>query len=165
MARAAGPYEGPLKEAIHLVKYRGRTSLAPLLAGLMIQVAREHPLFRECQVVVPVPASPGRLRRRGFNQAELLAREVAWGLELPLLPRVIAKHRETPPQTGLAREQRRQNLQGSFKVTAPEEIAGKTILVIDDVLTTGSTVSAVAELLRQQGSGRIFVITLVNTGK
>lgn len=164
LARAAGPYEGPLKQAVHRLKYFGQKSLAPVLAELMLQAIQRQPQMLAAEVVLPVPISPGRLRRRGFNQAELLAREVARGLGLPLLSRVLVKHVETPPQTGLTGVQRRQNLQGSFKVTAPGELKDKKILLLDDVFTTGSTVSVIADLLRQQGAGEIFVITLVNTG-
>ncbi|WP_238473356.1 ComF family protein [Desulforamulus profundi] len=164
MARAVGPYEGGLRQAIHLFKYKRRKSLAPLLGGLMLETLQKHPRLLHCDLVLPVPMSRGRLRERGFNQAALLARQVARGLNLPLSDRVLIKG-ETPPQTGLTRPQREQNLRGSFKVKAPEEIRGKNLLIVDDVFTTGSTVSAMAETLKEQGAAGIFVITLANAAK
>lgn len=164
-ARAAGPYEEGLREAIHLLKFKGRKSLVPVLAKLMVQVIQQQPSLQNCQAVIPVPLSRGRLRQRGFNQAELLASEVARGINLPMLSNVLVKHKETPPQTGLTKEQRKINLQDAFKVKAPGEIKGKNILLLDDVFTTGSTVSTIAQLLRQEGVQEIFVITLANAGK
>ncbi|SHE66472.1 ComF family protein [Desulforamulus putei] len=165
MARAVGPYEGGLREAIHLLKYKGRKSLAPLLGRLLLETLPKYPPLLNCDLVLPVPLSPGRLRERGFNQAELLAVAVARGLNLPLLSHALMKTAETPPQTGLTRQQREQNLQGSFQVTAPEQIRDKNILIVDDVFTTGSTVSAMAETLRGQGAASIFVITVANAAK
>lgn len=164
MARAVGPYEGGLRQAIHLFKYKRRKSLAPLLGGLMLETLQKHSRLLHCDLVLPVPMSRGRLRERGFNQAALLARQVARGLNLPLSDRVLIKG-ETPPQTGLTRPQREQNLRGSFQVKAPEEIRGKNLLIVDDVFTTGSTVSAMAETLKEQGAAGIFVIILANAAK
>lgn len=165
MAMAAGPYEKHLKESIRRLKYQGRRDLVPVLAELMVEVARQHPVFLESQAVVPVPISPVRLRQRGFNQAELLALQVAKQLELPVLSGTIVKPVDTPPQTGLSGQQRRQNLKDSFKVVSPGDITGKTILLVDDVITTGSTVSTIAEILLREGAGNIFVITIANAGK
>lgn len=165
MAMAAGSYEGCLKESIHRLKYQGRRDLVPVLAELMVEVARQHPGFLESQAVLPVPISPVRLRQRGFNQAELLARHVAKQMELPVLSGTIIKPVDTPPQTGLSGQQRRQNLKDSFKVVSPGDITGKTILLVDDVITTGSTVSTIAEILLRAGAGNIFVITIANAGK
>ena len=165
LARAAGPYEGGLREAIRCFKYRGIKSLAPVLAEPMLQVTCRHHEFLKAQAVLPVPISPGRVKQRGFNQAELLAQEIARGLNLPLLPRTLVKSVDTPPQTGLTGEQRRKNLQGAFKVIAPGEIAGKTLLLVDDVFTSGSTASVLTYLLLEQGAADVLVLTAANAGK
>lgn len=165
-ARAVGPYEGGLRQAIHLFKYKGRKSLAPLLASLMVEIIQEQTSFNQCEAILPVPLSRQRQWERGYNQAELLAKEVARGLKLPLLKEVLIKSKETPPQTGLHREERKQNLKDAFEVKAPtSDILGKNILLVDDVFTTGSTASAVAETLKGAGAGKIFVITLASAGK
>ncbi|MCL5289428.1 MAG: phosphoribosyltransferase family protein [Bacillota bacterium] len=165
MARAVGAYEGGLRQAIHLLKYKGRKSLAPLLGKLLLETLQKHPLLLQCDIVMPVPISRGRLRERGFNQAELLAVEAARGISRPLANQALIKIAETPPQTGLTREQRERNLKGSLQVVLPEEVRGRNILLVDDVLTTGSTASAAAEALKQQGAARIFVITLASAAK
>ncbi|AQS60318.1 ComF family protein [Desulforamulus ferrireducens] len=166
LARAVGPYAGGLRQGIHLLKYKGRKSLAPLLASLMVEIIQQQPPLGQVEAVVPVPLSRQRQWERGYNQAELLAEEVARVLQLPLLKDVLIKHKETPPQTGLSREERIQNLQDAFLVKAPASaILGKNLLLLDDVFTTGSTVSAVARTLKDAGAGKIFVITLANAGK
>ncbi|CCO07597.1 ComF family protein [Desulforamulus hydrothermalis] len=163
LARAAGPYEGGLRQAIHLLKYRGRKSLAPLLGQIMAASLPAHSPLRDAQLVLPVPMARGRLRERGFNQAELLAASTARCLNLPLANRLLVKSFDTPPQTGLNRQQRQQNLQGAFQVTAPAQIAGRRILLVDDVFTTGATAAAVAGLLKQHGAAGVYVLTAANT--
>lgn len=158
-AIAAGPYQGSLKEAIHLFKYCGRKSLAPILADLMVRSINSHKEFLESRVVIPVPTSPKRLRERGFNQAELLATHLARRLKLPLLSQTVVKDLETPHQTGLNREQRQQNLRGAFRVTAPTEVKDKSILIVDDVLTTAFTAATLTQTLTAAGSGPIYIIT------
>lgn len=162
MARAAGSYEANLRSAIQLLKFKNRKSLAPVLGNLILQMIKQTPAFNQCEIILPVPMSRGRLRERGYNQAELLASEVSRGLGIPMLTNVVAKNMETSPQMGLTREQRRQNLIGAFHVIDPSKIKGKTILIIDDVYTTGSTVSIIAETLKAHGAGKIYVATLAN---
>ena len=162
-ALAVGPYESHLRDAIHLLKFQGRKSLAPLLGKLLLKTLDQHPM--ECHLILPVPLARGRLRERGFNQAELLAREVARGLGIPISNKILIKPTETPHQTGLSREERRKNLQGAFLVKSPEQVKDKNILIVDDVFTTGSTACAVAKTLCSQGAAKIFVITLANSTK
>jgi ComF family protein len=111
-------------------------------------------------LIVPVPLHPERLRQRGFNQAQLLAGiffpERRQKLHLSLIQRL----RATPPQTGLTGEMRRRNMKGAFGVTAPEQVAGRTVLLIDDVLTTGATVEECARVLQRAGAGDVQVLTL-----
>ncbi|GAB6159313.1 ComF family protein [Desulfotomaculum varum] len=163
LARAAGPYEGGWRQAIHLLKYRGRKSLAPLLGQMMADSLPAHSPLRLAHLVLAVPIARGRLRERGFNQAELLAAAVARSLNLPVANGVLAKIFDTPSQTGLNRQQRQQNLQGAFRVTAPAQIAGRHILLVDDVFTTGATAAAVAGLLKQHGAAKVYVLTAANT--
>ncbi len=163
LARAAGPYEGPLREAVHRFKYRGQRHLARPLGALMAEVALREPAYARTGALLPVPLSPGRERQRGFNQALLLACELEGFLQAPVLEGVVVKTRETPPQTRLPRRERLRNLLGSFTVVDPDPVRGKIITIVDDVFTTGSTVSIISQLLRQAGAAGILVLTLAGT--
>ena len=158
-ARAAGPYEGVLKDAIHRFKYSGRRSLAPYLARLMAEVVRAGALFPVIDLAVPVPLSDEKLRRRGFNQAALLAKEVGSLLRIPVNGRLLVKDFETSPQAGLPRSARESNLTGAFRVTDSGALCGKNILIIDDVFTTGSTIASAASVVRKAGAGQVFALT------
>jgi len=118
-------------------------------------------------VVVPVPLHARKLRQRGFNQAEMIARAA---LKLTAAQRfelqtVLERTRETQSQIGLSRHQRRENLRGAFAVTAPEEIRGRDVLLVDDVFTTGTTVSECARVLRRAGAAKVCVATVARTLK
>lgn len=158
-ARAAGPYEGVLKDAIHRFKYAGRRSLAPYLARLMAEAACAGPEFPSLDLGLPVPLSAEKLRRRGFNQAALLAQEVGSLLRIPVSGRLLVKDFETSPQAGLPRSARECNLMGAFRVTDSGALRGKKILIIDDVFTTGSTISSAATVVRKAGAGQVFALT------
>ena len=163
LARSVGPYEGPVREAVHRFKYRGIKGLARPLGTLMADAARSEPLFRQTQALVPVPLSPGRERTRGFNQSLLLAREIERHLKVPVLERAVFKIRETPPQAELSRQERLVNLENSFIVPDPVLLKGKEVTIIDDVFTTGSTVSSISHLLRQAGTTAVTVLTFAGT--
>lgn len=167
-ARAAGPYDGILMRAIWKFKYGGKTYLTKPLGGLLTGVVKSlidlgHSEMRlkkgEIAGLVPVPLAKKRLRKRGFNQSELLTGVVSHNLGLPLLP-LLNKVKETPAQTGLSREQRQSNLAGVFGVSQCKIPVGKSIILIDDVLTTGSTVSDCSRVLLSAGLKSVFVATV-----
>ncbi|MCL6635364.1 MAG: ComF family protein [Peptococcaceae bacterium] len=160
LACSAGPYEGVLKEAIHRFKYAGRRGLARPLAGLMAAAALAEPRLAPADLLVPVPLAGGKLRQRGFNQAELLAREVGALLRIPVDGRSLVKTVDTPPQAGLPRSARESNLKDAFQVTNAGNIRGRNILLVDDVFTTGMTMSAAAAALARFGAGRVFGLTV-----
>ena len=164
-ARAVAPYEGPIKEAVHRLKYRGRPSLAGPLAQLMAHCAMQESFFMQADFLVPVPMHPERERVRGYNQSLLLARAAGEIMQKPVLDAALTKITPTSPQTGLTGVQRRQNLQGSFSFadSASEVLWGKSIILIDDVFTTGSTVSLLSEILRQSGAVEVQVLTFAGT--
>ena len=159
LARAAGPYESIMKEAIHRFKYAERRSLAGPLAGLMAETIRAEPSFAVVDLILSVPLSGEKLRHRGFNQAALLAREVGALLQIPVDGRSLVKGFETPSQAGLSRSARESNLAGAFQVTNAGKLQGKNILLIDDVFTTGSTLSAAATVLIKSGARQVFGLT------
>jgi ComF family protein len=154
-----------MRAAIHALKYGGRTPVAGPLAALLVERgtallpadAGGGPAF---DGVVPVPLHPARLAERGFNQAELLAAPCAAAWGRPLLPQALGRVRPTQPQTELDADARRRNVAGAFAVRRPAEVAGRRLLLVDDVLTTGATVRAAARALREGGAAAIGVLVL-----
>mgnify|MGYP000852637692 CR=1 FL=1 len=159
-ARAVGPYQGLLKEMIRSLKYQGRRSLAAPLGRLMAGVVVNEPAASRPDLVVPVPLTATRLQARGFNQAELLARALGHEIGLPIDSVVLQRIKETAPQVKLSRKYRWDNLSGAFKVIKPETVAGRYLLLVDDVLTTGATASACTQSLLLAGAARVTVVTL-----
>ncbi|MGB9662704.1 MAG: ComF family protein [Moorellaceae bacterium] len=160
LARAVGPYQGELRRAILEFKYRGRRSLARPLGYLLAGVVADEPLYGSPQVVIPVPIAGPRLRERAFNQSELLAREVGRILGIRVIDKVLIKVRHTPPQTGLHRRDRLLNLQGSLELGETSTVAGRDVLLVDDVLTTGATAAACTMALLQGGAKSVAVVTV-----
>lgn len=146
-------YRGVGREAVRRLKYRGARALAPDMARPMtreLALAAAPPF-----ALVPAPLHPKRLRERGYNQAELLAREVARALDAPLLRGAIKRAKDTPPQVSMANlAERLENVRGAF---APaQSVDGGTVIVVDDVATTGATLTAAAQALRDAGASRVY---------
>jgi ComF family protein len=170
-AAAYGSYEGGLRDLIHLLKYQQVRPAANVLGRMLAEVFGSlEPAFSASHLlVVPVPLYPAKLRQRGFNQAELVAR-----VALKLAPSrerysmggdALERVRETQSQTGLTRHQRRENLRGAVRVKHPENVSGHEIMLVDDVFTTGTTVSECARVLRRAGATRVWVATVARTLK
>jgi ComF family protein len=158
--RSAAAYEGPLERALHRFKYEGWRALAPTLAGLMVDALPEPiETTGERATLLAVPLHRRRLRERGYNQSELLAEELRRRWPPPATPGRLVRLRDTPPQVGLDRPRRRQNVAGAFGWVGPD-LAGRPILLVDDVATTGSTLEACGRALRAAGAGRIEAVTV-----
>ncbi len=155
---AAYQYDGAIREAIHALKYEGLRAVAPDLGGLMAEVPALHRM--EVDVVVPVPVHPSRLRSRGYNQSELLAKEVAKRLSLPLDARAARRIRNSPPQARTPDEhQRARQVEGAFE-GVPDRMSGRRVLLVDDVATTCSTLNACAGALKAAGAVWVAAIVL-----
>lgn len=155
--RSAAAYEGPIEDAIHRFKYEGWRRLAPELAVLMAErLAVEGMAAR---YALAVPLHPSRLRERGFNQSELLARELRRRLSFDRPPGDLVRTRATPPQVGHDRLWRSGNVQGAFAWHGPS-LDGSPIVLVDDVATTGATLDACASALRARGSGPVMGISI-----
>ena len=163
--RAFAPciYEGPIKDLIHEFKYNNKDYLAATLSSLMVDFIREYDVpISSMDVIIPVPLHPARLREREFNQAELLARNIA-----PLFTKIVSTNnlvrlRHTRTQAELEGSDRLINVKDSFAVKMPDLIKGKNILLIDDVMTTGATSSEASRALKSAGANTVFVLTLAN---
>ncbi len=163
-AFAYGIYSGELRGLIHLLKYNSIAPAAkPLGRWLAEAIRKRASLFEQPAVLIPVPLHRERRRTRGFNQAERIAHSAMRGLrDLPIeiAKDVLVRTRPTDSQTGFTREQRRRNLRGAFKVTDPARIASKTVLLVDDVLTTGATADECARVLRRAGAEKVLAVTV-----
>lgn len=163
LARSAALYErdDPLREVVLLFKHGRKIALGAHLGRLMAERA-ERLVDRPVDAIVPVPLHPMRERERGFNQADVLACVLARRLRRPVLRNALLRARPTPPQAGKLRERAR-NVRRAFVVRRPEEIAGRSLLVVDDVLTTGATVNECAKVLMKAGARAVLVYTLART--
>ncbi|MFO7947379.1 MAG: ComF family protein [Armatimonadota bacterium] len=168
-ARALALHTGPLRRVIITYKFQGRTRLAPYLADLLVNVVeteaeRDWPLpLEDADVVMPVPLHPDRLRWRGFDQAVLIARELAPKLDMPLAEDNLERTKPTLPQIGLSPQQRRDNLKNAFSVQRPGEVSGKSVLLIDDVYTTGATATDASRAVQAAGAARVFFLTVTRS--
>lgn len=159
-ARAIGPYEGVLLEAISRFKYQKASRLAKPLGMLLAEYEDPEFPFSEFDLLLPVPLHSKRLRERGFNQSLLLAGRVSRKHAISLDFTSLQRTRHTDPQTQLSGAERQKNIRGAFEVRRPGAIRGKKILLIDDVFTTGATVQECAKVLLKAGSKRVDVLTL-----
>jgi ComF family protein len=151
-------YGGAVAEALRRLKYGGRAELARPLGHLARRAARAASLHADA--VVPVPLHPARLAERGYNQAALLAIEVARELEAPLWPRGLGRVRATAQQARLDRAARRDNVAGAFEARSARRIEGRRVLLVDDVCTTGATLAACAEALRAAGAAEVTALVV-----
>ena len=161
-ARALGAYEGVLQTAIHHFKYHDRPQLAGPLGRCLADFARTqaaHLNRLEFDGLVPVPMHRVRRRLRGYNQSERMARVVSAELGIPLCA-ALERSRATRPQVGLARDARRSNLKNAFTVCFPERVVGQTLLLLDDVATTGSSLHECAVVLKAHGAKAVYALTL-----
>lgn len=158
-AAAVGLYSGPLREIILRLKYRRLEYLAEPLASMLYGVARKAGLAEQ-DLLTSVPLHWGRRLRRGFDQADLLSQRLNRFLQIPLSERNLRRIRATASQTGLSESKRRENVRGAFKVRRPDEVKGKRVLLVDDVMTTGATASECARTLLSAGAKEVSVLVV-----
>jgi ComF family protein len=158
-----GPYEGLLRELILQLKHLTGEALAEILGDLWAEQAESRLRELGADMVIPVPLHWWRRLARGYNQSEALARSLAARLRLPCKPHWIRRIRYTPFQTQQPRAARVKSVHGAFQTRSWARLRGKTVLLVDDVLTTGSTCSEAARALREAGAARIVVAVLAHS--
>lgn len=163
---AIAGYHDVSARAVHRFKYSRRRELGELLGRLMLDGMQEdlRQLAPRLDYIVPVPVHWLRRLERGFNQSDLLARYLARVSGLPCHPHLLRRRRYTRRQAMLPHDRRRNNVQGAFAVRRPEQVDGQGILLVDDVVTTGSTVRACSQVLREAGAREVWVACFARTG-
>ena len=162
LARSAAHFGGAARTLIHGLKYHHGEHFVPDLADLLEAAVERHYVAEPIDCACPVPLHGARQRGRGFNQAALLAGELARRLGIEMFPNALRRIRDTPTQTNLSADERRRNVRGAFEPNPAYAgwFAGRTILLVDDVMTTGATASEAASALRKAGATRVLVLTV-----
>ncbi|HOL85105.1 MAG TPA: ComF family protein [Thermoclostridium caenicola] len=161
---AAFVYEDMVEQAIHAMKFFGRPRTAHTLAFLMWEEMGRHPMMPDCDLIVPVPMHRRKQLSRGYNQSGIIGQALGEMLDIPV-EHALIKTRHTKPQSLSTREERLTNLEDAFRVADPTVVAGRSILLVDDVATTGATLGACARALREAGASWIFAAVIAIAGK
>lgn len=151
----------PLRQAIHNLKYKQDLALGMTLADPMIKWLKED-LKWQFDLIVTVPLNPFRQKERGYNQTNLIAYPIALALMIPFFPEAIKRVKNTIPQVGLSAIQRKANMEDAF-IADCQIVNGKTVLLLDDVVTTGATINACTEALMKAGAGNVVCISVAKT--
>jgi len=159
-SRSAGVYEGVLKDCIHLLKYNGKVGLSSDLGKFMADNFPQERGYIDADFIVPVPLHKARYRERGFNQAELLAEELGQRVKIKVGSDILQRIRNTKSQINLGAEERKINVKEAFKVAKDKEVNGASILLVDDVFTSGHTTSECAFALLEAGALEVNIYTL-----
>ena len=154
--RAWAVFEDPVRKALHRLKYRRDVALGDALAAQMLQYVRE--LNWDIDMIVPIPLGRQRQKERGYNQVGMIAKPLALAMDIQFAPKALVRCKETRSQVGLSKQERQKNVGGAFQASAG--VKGKTILVLDDVSTTGSTLSSSAEALFASGAKNVYALTV-----
>ncbi len=160
---AATLYAPPADLLVQALKFGAQLPLATAFARLLLQAAASEPRIAAAEVMIAVPLSAERLAERGFNQAQEIARPLARALRLPLATAACVRVRDTAPQSGLAPADRRDNMRGAFAVMQREAVDGRQVLLVDDVMTTGHTLGALASCLKRNGAASVTNLVFART--
>lgn len=159
---AAATYEAPVDALVQALKFGEQLPLASALARLLLRAVPKEAIA-DADLMLAVPLSADRLAARGFNQAHEIAKSIARSWRLPLMTEACLRVRDTEPQSALSPDRRRDNMRGAFAVSRRESIRGRHVLVVDDVMTTGHTLDALAACLKRNGATRVTNIVFART--
>jgi len=153
-------YNQTAQKLLHAFKYNAKKSLGKTFLPLMISfIDRHHIPLRKFDLITPIPLHPVRLRERGYNQSAILSLGLSRHYGIPHTENLLNRQRKTTTQTELGAKQRWTNMEGAFKIKNPTDVAGKNIVLIDDLFTTGATAHSAAEALKTAGAGKVGVLT------
>jgi ComF family protein len=153
--RAWTVFEDPVRKALHKLKYYRNFSLGDALAAQMFAFTKE--LNWQPDILIPIPLGRQRMKERGYNQSAMIAEPLAMALDIEFTPKALMRRKETRSQVGLSKQERQKNVLGAFQAAG---VSGKTVLVLDDVSTTGSTLSSSAEALFSVGAKDVYALTV-----
>ena len=157
-------YDDGMRALLHAFKYNGKTALRQTFLDLMTRfIDTYHVPLKQFDAVVPIPLHPVRRRERGFNQSEILSTGLCRHYDLTHRPQLLVRERPTGTQALLEGKQRWTNLEGAFRINPLERMAGKAVLIVDDLLTTGATANAAAAALKKGGADYVGILTLAIT--
>jgi len=161
-ARILSPFDETIQSLIHQLKYRGKRSIGHRLGTMLGALIASDGDSDGADVIVPIPLHPSRKKERGYNQSALVASAMGDRLGIEVSTDLIVRTRRTATQTKLNAEERARNVAGAFEVVHPEPVRGKEVLLVDDVLTTGATVNACAQVLLEAGAKRVCLAALAH---
>jgi ComF family protein len=153
-------YGSPMQQILHSIKYRNRPKAAQFFGRLYGEELKDAETFKDATLIVPVPLHRKRLRQRGYNQSEYFGKGLSESMGIKMRSSALKRIRHRKSQTTKSRYERYENTEGIFKVVRPKDIANQHIILVDDVLTTGSTLEACADVLLEVKGVRISIITL-----
>lgn len=154
-----GDYRGILKNLLLAYKYKNVSVISKILYGLIINNLPN--VFKKADLIIPIPLHPKRLMERGFNQSELLCRLIAGALDINVNCKSLVRKRHTLPQMSLRTyKERTKNIKNAFRVANPDSVKGKTVLLIDDIMTTGATMFEAVKTLKRNGAGKTYGIVV-----
>lgn len=151
---------GKVQSLIHQFKYRGKTEIGDHLGKMLGHKLKDHPIWDPVEMIVPVPLHAQKKHKRGFNQSEVFGRGLSKAIQRPMLVNNLVRVARTSTQTRKARFKRWENVETVFMVNKPEQLRGRNILLVDDVVTTGSTLEACAQKLKEIKGVRVWVATI-----
>jgi len=150
-----------IQNLIHNFKYNEFKKIGSFLGDFLVSVLSEKPFISNIDYIIPVPLHPVRKRDRGFNQAGIIANEIARSLNIPLEEKLVVRRKYTKSQTKLSREERNKNVSKAFAVKNAKVLTNKNVLLIDDVYTTGATLKSVAETLKANKVDKVYACTII----
>ena len=159
-ARAVGLYEGALREYLSELKYRYRPELGEAFGNLLVEWVKLNPEYQKSDLIIPIPLHQQKLQLRGYNQAELLANPLQRYLGIKVRDDIIVRDKLTESQNSLNKETRFSNMVNAFQVVNTQGLSGASVLLVDDILTTGATASEAARVLLRAGALTVKVLTL-----
>lgn len=160
---SACTYDGVIRECVHKFKYRGGFALELLFKDLMLEFAEKHMDMHHYSWLVPVPLHRVKYRERTFNQSAALATHLSKRFRVPILKNNLIRVRLGSPQMMLSKDKRLEDIKNSFKIKDPALLKGKSVLLVDDVITTGATANECSKVLKEAGASSVEVLTLARS--